>query len=60
MLSRNESVKTEKMILLEPFPIGRLREEVLRTVIKAEDAEDIEDVMVLRFYTVEVIEDKRE
>ena len=48
------------MILLEPFPIGRLREEVLRTVIKAEDAEDIEDVMVLRFYTVEVIEDKRE
>lgn len=47
------------MILLKPFPIGRLREEVLRTVIKAEDAEDIAAVMVFRLYTVEVIEDKR-
>ena len=47
------------MILLEPFPIGRLREEVLRTVIKAEEAEDIAAVMVLRFYTVAVIKDKR-
>ena len=47
------------MILLEPFRISKLRDEVLRTVIKAEDAEDIEAVMVFRFYTVEVIEDKR-
>ena len=47
------------MILLEPFPTGKLREEVLRTVIKAEDAEDIAAIMVFRFYTVAVIEDKR-
>ena len=47
------------MILLEPFRIGKLRDAVLRTVIKAESAEDIEAVMVFRFYTVEEIEDKR-
>lgn len=47
------------MILLEPFPIGRLHDEMLRTVIKAESAEDIEAIMILRFYTVAVIKDKR-
>ena len=47
------------MILLEPFRISKLRDEILRTVIKAEGAEDIAAVMVLRFYTVEVIKDKR-
>ena len=49
------------MILLEPFPISPLRDAMLRTVIKeeVEDAEDIEAVMVLRFYTAERIGDKR-
>ena len=47
------------MILLRPFPISPLRDAMLRTVIKAEDAKDIEAVMVFRFYTVEEIEDKR-
>ena len=48
------------MILLEPFRISPLRDAILRTVIKAENAEDIEAVMVFRFYTIEEIEDKRE
>lgn len=48
------------MILLRPFTIGPLRDAILRTVIKAENAEDIEAVMVLRSYTVEEIEDRRE
>jgi len=48
------------MILLNPFPNGKLRDEMLRTVIKAEGAEDIAAVGVFRLYTVEVIEDKRE
>ena len=48
------------MILLKPFPDKRLRDVILRTVIKAEEAEDIGAVMVFRFYTVEKIEDKRE
>jgi len=47
------------MILLEPFTISPLRDVVLRTVIKAEADDDIEAVMVFRFYTVEEIEDKR-
>ena len=47
------------MILLKPFAISPLRDAILRTVIKAENAEDIEAVMVFRFYTVEEIEDKR-
>ena len=47
------------MILLEPFPVGRLRDVLLRTVIKAENAEDIGAMMVFRLYTVEVIENKR-
>jgi len=47
------------MILLEPFTISPLRDILLRTVIKAENLEDIGAVMVLRFYTVEEIEDKR-
>ena len=47
------------MILLEPFRIGKYRDAILRTVIKAENAEDIGAVMVFRFYTVERIEDKR-
>lgn len=47
------------MILLEPFRISALRNAILRTVIKAENPEDIEAVMVFRFYTVEEIEDKR-
>ena len=49
------------MILLEPFTIPPLRDLILRTVIKeeVENAEDIEAVMVFRFYTVEEIEDKR-
>ena len=49
------------MILLEPFTISPLRDVILRTVIKAEVAEDIEvdAMMVFRFYTVEEIEDKR-
>ena len=47
------------MILLDPFAISPLRDVILRTVIKAENAEDIEALMIFRFYTVEVIEDKR-
>ena len=47
------------MILLKPFPISKLRDAIIRTVIEAEDAEDIGAVMVFRFYTVEEIEDKR-
>jgi hypothetical protein len=48
------------MILFEPFPLLALRDVILRTVIKAEaEDEDISAVMVLRFYTVEEIEDKR-
>ena len=47
------------MILPKPSPISPLRDAILRTVIKAENAEDIEAVMVFRFYTVEEIEDKR-
>lgn len=47
------------MILLEPFPLGRPRDAMLRTVIRAESLEDIEAVYVLRFYTAEVIKDKR-
>ena len=47
------------MILLEPFIISPLRDAILRTVIKGENAEDIEAVMVFRVYTVEEIEDKR-
>lgn len=49
------------MILLEPFPVSELRDEILRTVIKAESNEDeeIAGIMVFRFYTVEVIKDKR-
>ena len=47
------------MILLEPFAISPLRDTILRTVIKAENAEDIEAVMVFQFYTVEEIEDRR-
>ena len=47
------------MILLESFRIGKLRDAVLRTVIKAENAENIEAVMVFLFYTIEEIEDRR-
>lgn len=47
------------MILLEPFPNKRLRSEIVHTVLKAEDAEDIAAIMVFRFYTVAVIKDKR-
>lgn len=49
-----------EMILLEPFPLGRPRDAMLRTVIKAESLEDIEAVYVLRIYRVAKIEDKRE
>ena len=45
------------MILLEPFPIGRLHDEMLRTVIKAEGADiEVDAVMVFRFYTVGEVE----
>ena len=46
------------MILFEPFRISPFRDAILRTVIKAENAEDIVAVMVFRFYTVEEIEDE--
>ena len=47
------------MIMLKPFPIGELRDTILRTAIRAEDVEDVAAIAVFRFYTVEVIEDKR-
>ena len=49
------------MILLEPFTISPLRDAILRTVIKAENLEDVGkySIMVFRFYTAEEIEDKR-
>jgi len=47
------------MIMLKPFPISPFRDAILRTVIKAEGIEDIAAVWILRFYTVEEIEDKR-
>ena len=47
------------MILLEPFRISPLRNAILRTVIKAENAEDIGAVMVFRLHMVEEAEDKR-
>lgn len=47
------------MIMLNPFPIGELRDTILRTAIRAEDVEDVAAIAVFRFYTVEVIEDKR-
>ena len=49
------------MIMLNPFPIGELRDEIIRTAMNAETTEDDEvgAVAVFRFYTVEEIEDKR-
>ena len=51
----------EGMILLNPFPIGELRDEIIRTTIKAEDTEGevIGAIAVFCFYTVERIADKR-
>jgi len=49
------------MILLHPFPNSELRDEIIRTTIKAENTEDeIGAIAVFRFYTVEVIADNRE
>ena len=47
------------MIILKPFPMGPLRDAIIRTVIKAEDIENTAAVTIFQFYTVEEIEDKR-
>ena len=50
----------EGMILLNPFPIGELRNEIIRTTLEAEDTKDeVGAITVYRFHTVEVILDKR-
>ena len=52
------------MILLNPFPNGELRSEIIRTTMNTVRAEHTEDeigaIAVFRFYTVAVIADKRE
>ena len=51
------------MILLNPFPNGELRDEIIRTTMNTVRAENTEDeigaIAVFRLYTVEVIEDKK-
>ena len=49
------------MILLHPFPIGELRDEIIRTTRKAEiiEGEAIGAIAVFRFYTVGRIAGKR-
>jgi len=47
------------MIILKPFPPGELHDEILRTTVKAEVTEEIAGIGIFRFYTVDVIEDKR-
>lgn len=48
------------MIQLTSFPISPTRDMILRTVIKAENPEDVEgySIMVSRVYTAEEIEDR--
>ena len=60
-MERTEEEKGgEGMILLNPFPIGKLRDEIIRTTIKAEttEGEEIGAIAVFRLYTVERMKQK--